>query len=119
MKHGEVNGAVIGRVSEIFGGPLIFGFGEGLSLATENPIMENQKKWLDFKRNTFADYDIESRPLLNFLIIEFDYGLSSVARSPKLFVRIHHRSEIWGTFCPPNPPCGSNFLTYGFKVNIN
>ncbi len=118
MKHGEINGALIGRVPNLLGLPMSFGFGEGLSWASQNPLLENLNKGLDLSRNTISDYDIESRRLLNFLIIEMDYGIPSIARNPRVFVRIHHRSGIWGVFCPPDPPCGSNFLTYGVKINI-
>lgn len=116
MRHVEADGVFIGRISNIFNLPISFAAGEGLSWASQNPILENRRKGFD--RGAFATYDIESRQLLNFLIFEFDYGFKSVAYYPRLFVRLHHRSGIWGTFCPPDPPCGSNFITYGFKISL-
>ncbi|MDX1960903.1 MAG: hypothetical protein SFU98_20190 [Leptospiraceae bacterium] len=114
MNHWEINGVIVGRVNNLFHTPISFGFGEGISFATQNPVLENQRKGFD--RGAYNLEDIESRPLLNYLLIEFDYTLKRLDNEPKVFARIHHRSGIWGTFCPPNPPCGSNFLTYGVKI---
>ena len=35
---------MIARVSNLFNLPMSFAFGEGLSIASQNPLMENQKK---------------------------------------------------------------------------
>lgn len=116
MRHFEVDGLFIARIPNLFYMPISFGIGEGLSWASQNPILENVKKGLD--RGAFSLFDTQSRPFLNFLSIEFDYGFPEVSHYPRLFVRIHHRSGIWGTYCPPDPPCGSNFLVYGIKLSL-
>ncbi len=116
MNHVEVDGLFIARIHNIFSSPMSFALAEGLSWASQNPILENVKKGFD--RGAFSFYDIQSRSLLNFLMVEFDYGFPEVSHYPRIFVRIHHRSGIWGTYCPPDPPCGSNFLVYGVKLSL-
>ncbi|MBP7283035.1 MAG: hypothetical protein KBA66_15740 [Leptospiraceae bacterium] len=116
MNHIEVDGLFVTRVPNLFSLPMSFAIGEGLSWTSQNPILENVKKGFD--RGAFSVYDIESRALLNFLFVEFDYGFPNTDYYPRIFVRIHHRSGIWGTYCPPDPPCGSNFLTYGIKLSL-
>lgn len=116
MNHSELGGVLVARIPNIMLKPMSFAFGEGLSWASENPFLENRKKGWD--RGSLNTENIESRPILNYLMFELDYGIPSVSFQPKVFVRIHHRSGIWGTFCPPDPPCGSNFLTYGVKVSL-
>ena len=116
MNHYEIDGVFLARTNTLLKLPLRFAFGEGLSWASQNPIMENRRKGLD--RGSFAIYDIESRQLLNFLVFELDVKLFNNETEPRLFLRLHHRSGIWGTYCPPDPPCGSNFLAYGIRLNI-
>lgn len=116
MNHSELGGVLVARIPNLILKPMSFAFGEGLSWASENPFLENRKKGWD--RGSFNTENIESRPFLNYLMFELDYGIPSISLQPKVFVRIHHRSGIWGTFCPPDPPCGSNFLTYGVKVSL-
>jgi hypothetical protein len=118
MNHFEAVGVVLARVQPINTLPLSFAFGEGLSYASQNPKLENLKKNFDLERGTFSSFDIESKPLLNYLALEMEYGFPDFNRFPRIFMRIHHRSGIWGTFCPSNPPCGSNFITYGFRIQM-
>ena len=118
MNHSELNGVFIARTNRWKVIPISFGFGEGLSLASEKPALEQRKFGFDRERGTFNFINIEeTRPLLNFLLLERDVKIP-IESSPKFFVRLHHRSGIWGTYCPPDPPCGSNFLVYGVKFPI-
>jgi hypothetical protein len=118
MKHFEFDGVFLARAGNLFNLPMSIAFGQGLSWASQNPILENQQKGFDIKRGTFSIYDVESRQLLNFLVIEADFGFPFIKYFPRIFVRLHHRSGIWGTYCPADPPCGSNFLSYGIKISI-
>ncbi len=140
MNHYETNGLVMARIPNLFGIPLSFAMGEGLSLASENPKLENQKKGFFFN-DIYTDYftgslllanqpdlflitkiqndTIESRNLLNFISMELDYGFPKWESFPRIFMRIHHRSGVFGLYCPPDPACGSNFVTYGFKFHLN
>lgn len=116
MNHYEIAGMLIARSKRFNLIPITFAFGEGLSLANEAPILETKKRGYDRGVLNLVNIE-ETRPLLNFIMVEVDFKLPS-EWFPKLFVRIHHRSGIWGTYCPPDPPCGSNFLTYGVKLSI-
>lgn len=115
MSHGEAVLVGVARIPNLWGSPFSFAFGEGQSYATENPKLENLRKGYDNGR--FALDDIQSRPLLNYLVFELDYTLPWL-ESSKIFARIHHRSGIYGVYCPPTPPCGSNFIVYGFKTDL-
>ncbi|TGL63899.1 hypothetical protein EHQ58_00600 [Leptospira ognonensis] len=115
MNHYEGVGVAIARIPNIFGLPMSFALGEGQSVATQNPKLENLAVGYDRGRINFDD--IESRAWLNYLMFEVDYNLPWTETS-KVFVRIHHRSGIYGVYCPPTPPCGSNFVVYGFKTEI-
>lgn len=116
MNHWELNGMYMARIPNLFGLPISIAIGEGLSYATENPKMENQKKGLT--KNGWNFDRIESRQLLNYLAIELEYKLEDLPRVPRLFVRIHHRSGVFGLFCGPDPACGSNYFTYGIKFQL-
>lgn len=110
MKHIEINGLVVFRTKQLSRGlPLRFGFGEGLSLASRNPDLENSRKSI-LDPNTESEY---SRKFLNYLMFEIDLALPVESYKPRAFLRIHHRSGIYGIFCPPT--CGSNFIAYGVK----
>lgn len=116
MNHSEAVAVGIARVPKILGTPLSFAVGEGQSLASENPKLENLRKGYDNGRIAFDD--IQSRAWLNYLMFELDYTLPWFNESSKVFARIHHRSGIYGVYCPPSPPCGSNFVVYGFKTEL-
>jgi len=115
MNHYEGVGVAIARVPKVFGLPMSVAVGEGQSVASHNPDLENLAIGYDRGRINFDD--IESRAWLNYLMFEADYNLPW-AESSKVFVRIHHRSGIYGVYCPPTPPCGSNFVVYGFKTEL-
>lgn len=110
MSHLEYNGLFVLRSQPFDWLPLSLALGEGLSVATQNPGMENPRKsWNDPNRE--SEY---SKKLLNYLMFEVDYALPGDTYKPRVFMRIHHRSGIYGIFCPPT--CGSNFMAYGVKV---
>ena len=117
MNHWEADGLMIARISNLFGLPMSFAFGEGLSITSQNPILENQKKGFNLKNGLLERQGIESRNILNYLMVELDYRIWNDPSNPRIFMRIHHRSGVFGFYCPPDPACGSNFISYGFKVS--
>ena len=112
MQHLEVNGLLIARWPKVLGLPISLAVGEGLSLAGENPGLENPRK--DFL-HPFRPEE-ESRPLLNYLMVELEARPQFFSDSPRMFLRVHHRSGVFGTYCPPT--CGSNFVAYGIRLPI-
>ena len=105
QKHWEGNILLIARVAFWENTlPTSFAFGNGLSWASEKPVFEEEEKGQ------------ETNQLLNFFIVEMDMGLPQIPGNPKGLFRIHHRSGIYGTYCPPT--CGSNFISYGFKFSL-
>ncbi|HMV43642.1 MAG TPA: hypothetical protein PK079_01335 [Leptospiraceae bacterium] len=117
MNHWEADGLMIARVSNLFGLPMSFAFGEGLSIGSQNPILENQSKGFNLKNGQIERQSIESRNILNYLMVELDYRIWDLPSNPRIFMRVHHRSGIFGFYCPPDPACGSNFISYGFKMS--
>ncbi|MCB1158425.1 MAG: hypothetical protein H7A25_14710 [Leptospiraceae bacterium] len=115
QKHMEFNTALLARFDGAGTSALSFAVGEGLSLATFNPDLENPRKSF-FSPYTESEY---SNKLLNFLIFELQVSAPSLFKLnvPSPFVRIHHRSGIYGVFCPPT--CGSNYISYGFRWKLN
>lgn len=120
MNHFEGNGLYSARVKNLFYLPMSFAFGEGLSIASENPRLENKSKGIYYENYQFLiqSKGIESRNILNFIMVELDYGLSKPFYDSKIFMRIHHRSGVFGLLCPPDPACGSNFVSYGIKFTL-
>jgi hypothetical protein len=110
-KHMEFNGLVMARTEELFHLPITFAMAEGLSLATRNPDLENPRKSIE---NPGAESEY-SRNLLNYLVFEVEVGVPLDAYKPRAFVRVHHRSGIYGILCPPT--CGSNYLGYGMRFS--
>ncbi len=110
QKHLEFNGLVMARITEPFRGtPFSVAIGEGLSLATRNPDLENPRRSIsrpDLRTET-------SRNLLNYLVFELEMAVPFDYYRPRAFVRVHHRSGIFGTLCPSI--CGSNFVAYGVR----
>ncbi|MDH5655941.1 MAG: hypothetical protein OEZ34_08535 [Spirochaetia bacterium] len=111
MKHVELNALLIARY-RLPGIPFSFGLGEGLSLASRNPDLENKR------RNFLNLYEENeySNKMLNYLMFEIELKPPGRFSAAKPFFRIHHRSGIYGIYCPPT--CGSNFISYGVKVNF-
>ncbi|WCL48405.1 hypothetical protein [Leptospira sp. GIMC2001] len=116
MTHMEANALYIARINQPFDLPISFAIGEGLSLASENPKLENKDKGINLDDFSLQFNSIESRNLLNYLMVEFEVGRPS-SNWPRAFIRIHHRSGIFGLYCKPDPACGSNFITYGFRLS--
>ena len=120
MNHFEGNGLYSARVKNLFYLPMSFAFGEGLSIASENPRLENKSKGIYLENWQFLiqSKGIESRNVLNYIMVELDYGISKSYYDSKIFMRIHHRSGVFGLLCPPDPACGSNFVSYGIKFTL-
>lgn len=140
MKHIEANGFLIARTSPLFGQPFTLALGEGLSAASRNPDFENKSKGFRFGSTTirlaeayviqqnYPDFPlwlaslqldtIESRRILNYMMVEAQYRFTGLPHSPALFLRIHHRSGVFGLYCPPDPACGSNYISYGMKWSL-
>lgn len=112
MKHGEICAMGILHLG-IPGTPVFLRGGEGLSIATENPRMENRNfdpmKWPWVLRSQ------KSSQYLNYLMFEIGFNLPT-SQPIETFLRIHHRSGIFGLMCPPT--CGSNFVSYGVRMPI-
>lgn len=138
MRHREANGLLVARLP-VAGGPVSLALGEGVSVASANPSLENREKGMRIGENSFDVYEsyalmqqpgfpwalatvqansTESRPVLNYIMVEAELRLNSAAWSPGFFMRVHHRSGVFGLYCPPDPACGSNFVTYGVKLRL-
>lgn len=110
QKHLEFNGLLLVRSEPVdLGLPLTFAVAEGFSLATRNPDLENRRKSI-YTPGVTSEY---SRNLLNYLTFEMEARVPMDAYEPRAFVRVHHRSGIYGLLCPPT--CGSNYMAYGVR----
>jgi hypothetical protein len=115
MRHAELNLFYIAKINRIQGSPFSLSLGEGISQATENPKLENKAK--GYYLDGYQSKAIESRATLNYLMVEVSSYLP-FERKTEIFLRIHHRSGIFGLYCPPDPNCGSNFVSYGFRTAL-
>ena len=99
--HSETNALLIARLGSMGDGPLpvSLAVGSGISVASAEPKLEKAEN--------------ETNPVLYYLMTEIDVGIPSFPRNPRMMLRIHHRSGVFGVFCPGI--CGSNFITYGLK----
>lgn len=111
QKHVEFNGVLVARYELPQAGASL-AFGEGLSFATRRPDVETVRPTAS---DPFQDSQA-TRNLLNYLMFEAEFRVPLDARNPRVFMRIHHRSGIWGVFCPPT--CGSNYVTYGMRFTF-
>ncbi|NCN10347.1 MAG: hypothetical protein GW938_10930 [Leptospira sp.] len=118
MHHWEWNNFYIAKISEVFQLPLSFSVGEGISLASQNPKLENKDVFFNPLTLEFQRDRIESRNLLNYVMVEMEVGKRDWD-FPRVFLRIHHRSGVFGFFCPPDPACGSNFVSYGIRYPLD
>ncbi|WP_322113378.1 hypothetical protein [Leptospira levettii] len=116
MNHWETNTFYIVKINRIYDSPISLSLGEGLSLASENPKLENKAKGYYWESGLQKDA-IESRALLNYMMVEISTYLP-IERKTELFLRIHHRSGVFGLYCPPDPNCGSNFVSYGLRTTF-
>lgn len=112
MKHGEVVAVGILHLT-VPGTPVFLRGGEGLSIATENPSMENRT--FDPLKWPWTLHSQKSSQYLNYLMFEVGFNLPT-SQPIETFLRIHHRSGIFGLMCPPT--CGSNFVSYGVRMPI-
>lgn len=114
MDHMEYNGVLVARWHSTHPYlPISLAFGEGLSYATEIPSVENRE--IDYgKLQLFRQ---ESNRWLNYFYLEMDVALPVFQEwNPRVLLRIHHRSGVFGTYC--EYICGSNFITYGVKMGL-
>jgi hypothetical protein len=118
MNHWEMNALYIARINNLFTLPMSFAIGEGISLASENPKLENKQKGFNWDNFTFQTRTVQSRNILNFVMVELEFGKKE-SDWPRIFFRVHHRSGVFGFYCPPDPACGSNFITYGIRYPLN
>ncbi|MEM7184221.1 MAG: hypothetical protein AAF518_25200 [Spirochaetota bacterium] len=137
MSHIEANVSLNARISNLFWLPLSLAFGEGMSLASQNPSLENKGKGVYYAGNYFDPAtslvvfgnlgylpigsslqidSIKSSALLNFVMVELEYSFPQWEYQPGVFMRIHHRSGVFGLYCQPDPACGSNFVSYGLRI---
>ena len=101
--HWEVDVLMALRGEWVWPGRFSFSIaiGDGFSLASEVPALEKEE-------------NPGTNALLQFLMVEFDFGFPGVAGWPRFMMRVHHRSGVFGLHCPST--CGSNFITYGIKI---
>ncbi len=110
QEYQEANVVVIGRV-HILPNTLpvatSIAVGTGLSYTSTTPIIETDEQ----KEKNYGT--TETSRLLHYLMAEAAFGIT---KKPKIetFVRIHHRSGIFGLMSDPH--AGSNFLTGGIRV---
>jgi hypothetical protein len=118
MHHWETNIFYTAKLSEIFNSPISISIGEGMSFASENPKLENKDIGINFYNLTIQKDPIQSSSLLNYAMVEIEFGKMSW-EYPRIFLRIHHRSGVFGLYCPPDPACGSNFVSYGMRYPLD
>ncbi|MCE9597501.1 MAG: hypothetical protein K8S54_05995 [Spirochaetia bacterium] len=112
MHNAEACGVAIARLN-LPRTPLFLRAGEGISIATENPRLENRN--FDPIQWPWVLHSQKSSQVLNYLMFEIGFSLPS-SYPVETFLRIHHRSGIFGLLCPPT--CGSNFVSYGVRMPI-
>jgi hypothetical protein len=105
--HEEVNCAFTLRWLPFFWDKYLdtsFAFGNGLSFATDEPELEIRE----------GDEN-KSNQLLYYILVELAFALP---RQPQwnLFVRIHHRSSVFGLI--DNITTGSNFVGLGLRYKF-
>ena len=105
--HEEVNCAFTLRWLPFFWDRYLdtsFAFGNGLSYATSDPELEIRE----------GDEN-KTNQLLYYILVEMDFALP---RQPQwsIFVRIHHRSSVFGLI--GNITTGSNFVGLGWRYKF-
>ena len=105
QNHFEVNVLVIARREVVLWGAfsISMAFGDGFSLTSEVPRLEQEE-------------NPDSTKFLQYLLAELVFGLPAISWHPRLMIRVHHRSGVFGLYCEET--CGSNFVTYGIKVEF-
>jgi len=105
QSHSEVNAQLIIRWLPFFWDDYLdtsLAFGEGLSYATEIPLLE-------------TDECDETSNLLNYLMLELSFNIPQKS-SWDIFSRIHHRSGVFGLF--NNVTEGSNVVCIGLRRRL-
>lgn len=105
QNHLEVNVLMIARLEVVLWGAfsISLAFGDGFSLSSEVPRLEKEE-------------NPDSTVFLQYLLAEMVFGLPAISWHPRFMIRVHHRSGVFGLFCEDT--CGSNFVTYGIKVEF-
>ncbi|MBA4368341.1 MAG: hypothetical protein C0403_11980 [Desulfobacterium sp.] len=96
-----------------------FGFGEGLSYATEKPPLEKDPHNIlhpALYENSPNDKPYDTSQLLNYLMFDMTFALPDYPQY-QTFFRIHHRSGIFRLM--NGYTCGSNYLTAGFRYQFS
>ena len=108
QSHQELNGAIVARWLRFPWDRFLdtsLAVGEGLSIASRVPPLEPRS----------GPTEGESTRLLNYLLVELEFAPPQ--DSPwSAFVRIHHRSGIYGIF--GNIKGGSNFIGLGLRYTL-
>jgi hypothetical protein len=119
MNHWEGDFLYVARIKNMGDLPLHFAMGEGISIASKTPTMENASIGYDQLRNYINySFEIKTKPILNYLMMELELG-SYESSFPRFFFRIHHRSGVFGLYCEFPPGCGSNFFTFGIRQPLD
>ncbi|MFH2065133.1 MAG: hypothetical protein ABIK15_08040 [Pseudomonadota bacterium] len=96
-----------------------FGFGEGLSYATEKPPLEKDPHYIlhpALYENSPNDEPYETSRLLNYLMFDLTFALPDYPQY-QVFCRLHHRSGVFGLM--NEHTVGSNYLTGGFRYQFS
>ena len=121
-KHNEFNLLLVLRWHEFPWNRYVktsFGFGEGLSYATEEPPIEKDQHNIlhpELYENDPDSEPVETNRLLNYLMFDLTFALPDYPQY-QTFVRIHHRSGIFGLMT--GHTCGSNYLTAGLRYQFS
>ncbi|MCP4755795.1 MAG: hypothetical protein GY866_33440 [Proteobacteria bacterium] len=100
QNHWESNLLLVARLALTEEGlPTSIAYGQGLSYALAEPVLDDA-----------ADGD--SARLLHYFFVELAIGFPEFSHDPRLVLRIHHRSGVFGVYCSDR--CGSNIPAVGF-----
>lgn len=102
--HWETNTLLNTRLTFFEDGlPIGISYGQGLSYAFGTPIIEQEAT-------------TKSNRLLNYFQLEMTFGLISLPYYPRIVLRIHHRSGVFGVYCEGT--CGSNIPVIGVRSSF-
>jgi|SRR5690554_1772612 len=107
QKHYEFNTLLTLRLryqTASFSFPLSFAVGNGLSYATETPVIEERSRT-----------NVNASRFLNYLLLEIAVDLP-ILENWEAVGRIHHRSGVFGLYS--NVRGGSNIMTVGTRYNF-
>lgn len=138
MNHYELNPFLIMKFGNWASFPFLISIGEGLSIASSVPTVESVPKggyFLENRLNLREVYylfnqgvvlpyhkiqlrDRTSNSILNYSMLELAYKPPLDAIELFVFFRLHYRSGIGGLYCPPEPLCGSSYLSLGLRMKM-